>query len=109
MNKQSDAQKLLDKAIQAYASKDFLVAQEIFKWICQLYPLNWTARYFYAMNLCALGDFSDARAQLYHIERNADDGVWQHVSRSGIAVVNNKEAHMRRSLNALLDAGSPGS
>lgn len=102
MKNSSDSRLLLDKAVKAYAARDFYSAQELFKWLCELYPENWTARYFNAMNLCAMGDFTDARAELEYIQNTSKDAVWQHVSRCGIAVVNNKEAHLRRSLTELL-------
>lgn len=102
MKKYSEAQSLLEKAIQAYSSKDFQTAHEIFESICALYPHNWSARYFFAMNLCAIGDFSESRAELQYIEAHANDAIWEHVSRSGIILVNNKENYVRMALENLL-------
>lgn len=58
---------LLEYGIDAYANKDFLTADHVFATIAEIYPTNWAVKYFFAMTLCAKGDFSEARLQLFQI------------------------------------------
>ncbi len=102
MSRFYDLSTLLDEAINAFSNREFLAATETFEKICLHYPENWTARYFLAMALSAIGDFSDARAQLVHISKHSEELVWHQVARSGISLVESKEQCMRQSLAGLL-------
>ena len=97
-----DLSVLLDQAIKAFSNREFLTATEIFGKICIHYPENWSARYFHAMALSAIGDFSDAREQLIHITKNSEELVWHQVARSGLCLVNTKEQNLRQSLAGLM-------
>lgn len=103
MTPSEDLTDLLERAIEAYAYRDFRTASDILAVISKIQPDNWTARYFQAMTLCATGDFSEARSHLRHITRQMPEPLWQKVARHGLEVVNTEEDQLRRSLAMLFE------
>ena len=101
MQLSGDLASLLEQAIEAYAYRDFGTASQLLEKISVKYPENWTARYFYAMTLCATGDYSESRQQLYHIVGNSGDPIWQKVSKNGLNLVDYKEQSLRSSLERI--------
>jgi len=103
MSLSADLSQLLQQGISAFANRDFLGADDYFCQISDISPDNWTARYFHAMTLSSIGDFSEARLQLLHIELRSTEPNWQHVAKNGISLINNKEQNLRKSLKHLLE------
>lgn len=93
---------MLERAIKAFTKREFLEAIDMFEMICNKFPRSWSARYYHAMTLCAVGDFSDARKQLSHIFINSEEEIWQDIAQSGIALVDSREAGLRQSLASLI-------
>ncbi len=102
MSLSADSGRQLEDAINAFASRNFIDADDGFSAISAAHPDNWTARYFHAMTLCAMGDFSDAREQLLHILTQADELIWQQVAQNGLALLGKKEQSLLKSLEGLL-------
>lgn len=98
----ADLPSLLEQAVNAFSKRDFLVANEMFESICRKEPDNYSARYFYAMTLCSIGDFSEARAQLNYILRCSNEAIWWQAARGGLALVDARESSFKKSLAGLI-------